>query len=91
MPTAELTGTSVLIVEDEALLRKQIAGALDRFGADVSQAGDLATARRMITDLNFDFARAKAVSPLRSATALHVSPDSRRRGFPNSRSFVKIA
>ncbi len=56
MPTAELTGTSVLIVEDEVLLRKQIAGVLERFGADVTQAGDLATTRRTVADLNFDFA-----------------------------------
>jgi DNA-binding NtrC family response regulator len=56
MPSAELTGTSVLIVDDEVLLRKQIAAALERFGADVTQSGDLDTTRRVIADLNFDFA-----------------------------------
>ena len=51
----ELAGVSVLIVEDEVLLRKQIAAHLERLGADVSTAGDLATARGFAETLNFDF------------------------------------
>lgn len=36
MPEAELTGLSILIVEDETLLRKQIAAQLERLGADAT-------------------------------------------------------
>jgi DNA-binding NtrC family response regulator len=55
MAAMELTGTSVLVVDDEVLLRKQIAAQLERLGADVSLAGDLATARGFAGTLNFDF------------------------------------
>jgi len=51
----ELAGVSVLLVDDEGLLRKQIAAQLERLGADVSQAGDLATARGFADTLSFDF------------------------------------
>lgn len=55
MPAPELRGISVLIIEDDSLLRKQIAAHLERLGADVTQAGDLAAGRRLVADLNFDF------------------------------------
>ncbi|HXG47911.1 MAG TPA: sigma-54 dependent transcriptional regulator [Methylomirabilota bacterium] len=55
MPDAVLTGLSVLIVEDETLLRKQLTAQFERLGADVTNAADLATARRWLRDLNFDF------------------------------------
>lgn len=55
MPAQELTGTSVLVVEDDVLLRKQITASLERLGADVTQAPDLATARRLLGELSFDF------------------------------------
>lgn len=45
-----------MIVEDELLLRKQIAASLERMGADVTHVGDLAAARRMAEDLGFDYA-----------------------------------
>jgi len=50
-----LTGLSLLLVEDEPLVRRQIAAALERLGADVTCAGDLQTARRFAADLDFDF------------------------------------
>ncbi len=55
MASLELAGVSILIVDDELLLRKQIAAQLERLGADVSQAGDLTTARGFALSLNFDF------------------------------------
>src|SRR5687767_6146698 len=55
MPTAALAGLAVLIVEDEPLLRRQLAAQLERLGADVTLAGTLATARKFITDLPLDF------------------------------------
>jgi len=46
---------SLLIVEDDLLLRKQVMAQLERLGADVTGAGTVAEARRLATDLNFDF------------------------------------
>jgi DNA-binding response OmpR family regulator len=46
---------SLLIVEDDLLLRKQMAAQLERLGADVTGAATIAEARRLATDLNFDF------------------------------------
>ena len=56
MQTETLAGNSILIVEDEPLLRKQLAAWLERMGMDVTQAGDLASARRLASSLGFDFA-----------------------------------
>ena len=50
-----LTGLSVLIVEDETLLRKQIASQLQRLGADVTGAERFAVAQQWLRDLSFDF------------------------------------
>src|SRR5580765_6899737 len=55
MPSLELNGLSLLVVEDEALLRRQIAAQLERIGADVTGAGTLEAARRFAADLPFDF------------------------------------
>ena len=51
-----LQGASVLVVEDEPLLRKQVAAALEQHDADVTAVGTLDEARRMIQSLPFDFA-----------------------------------
>jgi DNA-binding NtrC family response regulator len=51
-----LKGASVLLVEDELLLRKQVAAALEQHDADVTAVGTLDEARRMIQSLPFDFA-----------------------------------
>jgi len=55
MRTDTLSGLSVLIVEDDLLLRKQIAAKLESLGADVTAADSLESARRLATDLEFDF------------------------------------
>jgi len=55
MQTPALAGLSLLIVEDDLLQRKQIAAQLERQGADVTSAGTLTEARKLATDLNFDF------------------------------------
>lgn len=55
MAALELAGVSILIVDHEALFRKQLAAQLERLGADTSQAGDLATARGLAETLSFDF------------------------------------
>jgi len=51
-----LRGASVLVLEDELLLRKQVAAALEQHGADVTDVGTVDEARRMIATLPFDFA-----------------------------------
>jgi DNA-binding NtrC family response regulator len=51
-----LAGLSLLVLEDEALLRRQIAAQLERHGADVTGAGTLEAARKFLAELPFDFA-----------------------------------
>jgi DNA-binding NtrC family response regulator len=46
----------VLVVEDDAALRKRVVAYLRSLGSEVTEAGDLAAARRLLTDLRFDFA-----------------------------------
>src|SRR5882724_2080956 len=55
MHEATLAGLSILIVEDESLLRKQIGAHLEKRGADVTGADTLQAARRFLADLSFDF------------------------------------
>ncbi len=55
MQNLNWAGSSVLIVDDEPLLRRQLISALQRWGADVTGAGTLAEARRLIDQLSFDF------------------------------------
>ncbi len=55
MSNSTLSGLSILIVEDETLLRKQIAAHLERLAADVTAVGTLAGARQCLGDLDFDF------------------------------------
>lgn len=50
-----LNGMSVLIVEDEALLRRRLARHLESLGAGVTSAEDVASARAFIAKLDFDF------------------------------------
>src|SRR5262245_47277373 len=54
MPETPLAGLSLLLVEDEPLLRRQLTAHLEALGADVTGAGTLATARRFIADLPLD-------------------------------------
>ena len=56
MPTKSLSGLDILVVEDESLLRKQIAAHLEALGADVTGVDSLQSARRALTEFGFDFA-----------------------------------
>jgi DNA-binding NtrC family response regulator len=49
-------GSEVLLLEDDAPFRKRLAGYLRHLGAEVSEAGSLDEARRLLRDLRFDFA-----------------------------------
>ena len=51
-----LSGLTLLVLDDEPLLRKQISASLERLGADVMQVADVAGARRLAADFDFDFA-----------------------------------
>jgi DNA-binding NtrC family response regulator len=48
MNTADLKALTILVVEDEPLLRRQLAANLERFGATVTAADSLADARRRL-------------------------------------------
>ena len=50
-----LVGLSVLVVDDEALLRRRLAAHLEALGADVTSVETLAAARNQIAALEFDF------------------------------------
>ena len=52
----KLTGSTLLLLEDEALLRRRLAGHLERNGVEVTQVGTLAEAREALRGLSFDFA-----------------------------------
>ena len=56
MKQTKLAGLSILVLEDETLLRKQITAGLERLGADVTGAKDLQSARNFLGELSFDFA-----------------------------------
>ena len=51
-----LEAASLLIVEDEPLLRRRFAAQLEKLGAEVTVAADLAEARRLLAEMTFDFA-----------------------------------
>lgn len=65
-----LSGASVLVVEDEPLLRKQIVAYLEKSRAEAVGAGSLAEARRALADCNFDFALLDVNLPDGLGTAL---------------------
>ncbi len=56
MASTPLTGLTVLVVEDEPLLRRHLIATLERFGADVSSADTVLAARRLAAESSFDFA-----------------------------------
>jgi len=56
MELLTLAGLDILVVEDEVLLRKQITATLERLDADVSSAGTMAAARRLLGEQVFDLA-----------------------------------
>jgi DNA-binding NtrC family response regulator len=51
-----LSGLGVLVVEDEAMLRKRLVAQLEKLGAEVAAAEDLKSARKIIAARGFDFA-----------------------------------
>lgn len=55
MDSGSLTGCSVLVVDDDVLLRRQIGARLERMELDVTGVGTLAEARRLAGDLAYDF------------------------------------
>jgi len=54
MSPAPLAGLTLLVVEDDLLLRKQISAHLERLGADVTGVETLQEARRMAGELSLD-------------------------------------
>ncbi len=56
MPTSPLAGLSILVLEDELLLRKRVAGFLEKEGAEVTALATVADARRAAASLAFDAA-----------------------------------
>lgn len=50
-----LTGLSVLVVDDEAMLRRRLTAHLEALGADVTGVDSLAGARQHLAALEFDF------------------------------------
>jgi len=52
----KLNGATLLLLEDESLLRRRIAAQLEREGVAVTQVGTLAEARTALGNLSFDFA-----------------------------------
>jgi len=56
MSATELQNLSLLVLEDEPLLRRQLAAHLTRFGAEVTTAESLAAARQQLRSGQFDIA-----------------------------------
>lgn len=56
MQTSDFAGLNILVVEDEPLLRKQIAAHFEKLGADVMGVDSLERARTVLNELSFDFA-----------------------------------
>ena len=54
--TAFLPGCEILLLEDDAPLRKRLAAHLRQLGAEVTEAARLEEARRLLHDVRFDFA-----------------------------------
>jgi len=55
MPEITLAGSTILIVEDDLLLRKQIGARLQALGAEVLLTASIAEARQTASGGNFDF------------------------------------
>src|SRR5688572_21660480 len=56
MSAAPLTGLSILMLEDEPLLRRHLAATLERLGADGTAAETLKSAKQLAAEFSFDFA-----------------------------------
>ncbi len=55
-PSALPAGSEILVLEDDSTLRKRCAAYLRSQGADVTEVGSLAEARRSLGNAGFDFA-----------------------------------
>lgn len=55
MPDPTMTGLEILVVDDEAMLRKRLVATLEQGRASVTGAGCLAEARNCLESLSFDF------------------------------------
>jgi DNA-binding NtrC family response regulator len=64
------SGSEVLLLEDDATLRKRLAAQLRALGAEVTEAAKLAEARRLAHNLRFDFALVDLHLPDGNALAL---------------------
>ena len=83
MSEINLKAASILVVEDEPLLRRQLAAQLEQQGADVTTANSLATARQWLRDSQFDFALLDVNLPD------GLGPDLlREKVFPNATSVI---
>lgn len=51
-----LTGSNLLLLEDEPLLRRRIAAHLEKLGVEVTTASSLAEARQALRNVSFEFA-----------------------------------
>jgi DNA-binding NtrC family response regulator len=56
MAELRLSGMSILVIEDDALLRKRLGAHLERVGADVTAVATLAEARRVLASASTDAA-----------------------------------
>lgn len=56
MAATSLNNSSLLLLEDEPLLRRRIAAHLGKVGAEITAVGTLAEARQALRGLEFDFA-----------------------------------
>lgn len=56
MADSPIGGSSVLVLEDDALLRRQLTAFLERSGAEVTSVGDIQSARNAVAALPFEFA-----------------------------------
>lgn len=55
-PPPHLTGAEILVLEDDAVLRKRLAAYLRTVGAGVTEASRLDEARRLAREVRFDYA-----------------------------------
>ena len=56
MAKSPLAGISILLLEDEVLLRKRLAGFLEKEGAEVTAVNTVAAARQALESLSFEAA-----------------------------------
>lgn len=70
MQKTDLAGLSVLVLEDEPLLRRRIIAYFEEQGADITGVESIAKARQMIRELSLDFALLDVNLPDGSALSL---------------------